>query len=198
MRLFKRSYKNASDEELMRFIALGEKNAFDELYKRFAENLHYYFWRKLKKDAEKAEDFVQDIFTKIIEKPHLFDTSRNFKTWVFSVANNMCKNEYQKMEVRSSVQNGLDESYAITENEKSPLHELSDKEFVEQLNTLLSQMDTKHSEVFRLRHIDGFSLQEIAEVLEIQVGTVKSRLFYATKHITKELEQFNPKSNALS
>ena len=92
MLFFKPSYKKSSDEELMLSISKGEKKAFDELYARYADALLRYFTRLLWKDREKAEDFVHDLFAKIIQKPELFDASRTFKTWVYSVANNMCKN----------------------------------------------------------------------------------------------------------
>jgi RNA polymerase sigma factor (sigma-70 family) len=48
----------------------------------------------------KARDFTQDLFSKLIQKPDSFDENRSFKTWLYSIAHNMCKNEYAKMEVR--------------------------------------------------------------------------------------------------
>ena len=98
MRLFGPQHKKMSDEELMQCISRGDKRAFDELYVRYAKSLLTYFMRMMWKDREKAEDFVHDLFAKIINKPELFDSTRSFKTWVFSVANNMCKNEYKKQE----------------------------------------------------------------------------------------------------
>ena len=56
-------------------------------------------------------------------------------------------------------------------------------------------LDEKHKEVFSLRHLDGLSIKEIAEVLEISDGTVKSRLFYATKYLSESLKEFNPTLN---
>jgi RNA polymerase sigma-70 factor (ECF subfamily) len=59
----------------------------------------------------------------------------------------------------------------------------------------LDELDDKHKEVFSLRHIEGLSIKEIAEVLEINEGTVKSRLFYATKYLAESLKEFNPIEN---
>lgn len=195
MRLIKPQYHSMSDENLMISVAKGDKRAFDEIYKRYAGPLLGYFTRMLWKDREKAEDFVHDIFAKIIRKPDLFDPSRKFKTWVYSVANNMCKNEYKKQEVRKNTSNGLDSSYAVSDQNANVISEVQDRQFRDQFEESLEALDVKHSEVFRLRHIDGLSIKEIAEILEISDGTVKSRLFYATKYLAKSLKDFNPVIN---
>lgn len=195
MRLIKPRYQEMTDESLMIAISKGDKRAFDEIYQRYSGPLLGYFIRMLWKDREKAEDFVHDIFAKIIRKPELFDTSRSFKTWVFSVANNMCKNEYKKQEVRKNTSNGLDSSYAVADQNTSVIGEVFDSQFRDEFEKSLEDLDAKHSEVFKLRHIEGLSIKEIAEVLEISDGTVKSRLFYATKYLAASLEAFNPLLN---
>lgn len=195
MRLVKPRYQEMTDESLMVAISKGDKRAFDEVYHRYSGPLLGYFIRMLWKDREKAEDFVHDIFAKIIRKPELFDPSRTFKTWLYSVANNMCKNEYKKQEVRKNTSNGLDENYAVADKHTNVFFEVYDSQFREQFDKSLNALDGKHSEVFRLRHLDGLSIKEIAAVLEISDGTVKSRLFYATKYLASSLEAFNPIEN---
>ena len=195
MRLFGPQHKKMSDEELMRCICRGEKRAFDELYSRYSKPLLVYFMRLMWKDREKAEDFVHDLFTKIINKPESFDASRAFKTWVYSVANNMCKNEYKKQEVRKNTSNGLDHTYAVSDENSNVLNEVQDMFFQNAFQNCLSDLDEKHKEVFSLRHLDGLSIKEIAEILEISDGTVKSRLFYATKYLSESLKEFNPTLN---
>lgn len=195
MRLFGPSHIKMNDEELMRCIAQGDKRAFDELYKRYANPLLVYFIRMLWKDREKAEDFVHDLFAKIINKPELFDASRAFKTWVYSVANNMCKNEYKKQEVRKNTSTGLDNTYAVADQNSNVFNEVQDSIFQEAFQRSLIELDFKHKEVFSLRHEDGLSIKEIAEILEISEGTVKSRLFYATKYLSESLKEFNPSVN---
>jgi len=195
MRLVKPRYKEMTDESLMIAISKGDKRAFNEIYERYSGPLLGYFMRMLWRDREKAEDFVHDIFAKIIRKPELFDPTRKFKTWIYSVANNMCKNEYKKQEVRKNTTNGLDNSYAVKDNNVDVFSEVFDSQFRDEFMKSLQDLDLKHSEVFKLRHIDGLSIKEIAEVLEISDGTVKSRLFYATKYLAASLEDFNPVMN---
>lgn len=195
MRLFKPSYKSMSDEELMVAVSNGDKRAFDELYERYAKPLLGYFMRMLWRDREKSEDFVHDLFAKIVHKPEYFDTSRSFKTWVYSVANNMCKNEYKKAEVRKGMSNGLDNHYALYDTNVNVMNEVQDSFFQEAFAKSLADLDDKHKEAFTLRHMEGLSIKEIAEVLELNEGTVKSRLFYATKYLAESLKDFNPIEN---
>lgn len=195
MRLIRQQHKTMSDESLMIAISSGDKRAFDELYARYSGPLLGYFMRMLWRDREKAEDFVHDLFAKIVHKPEYFDTSRSFKTWVYSVANNMCKNEYKKQEVRKGTKNGLDNHYSLYDKSVNVMSEVQDNFFQEAFQKSLSNLDEKHKEVFALRHIEGLSIREISEAMEINEGTVKSRLFYATKYLAESLKDFNPIEN---
>jgi RNA polymerase sigma-70 factor (ECF subfamily) len=195
MKLLKPQHKSMSDEDLMKAISNGDKRAFDELYNRYSGPLMGYFFRMLWKDREKAEDFVHDLFAKIVRKPDLFDTSRKFKTWVYSVANNMCKNEYKRQEVRKNTSSGLDHTYNVGDGSTNVMNEVHESQFKLEFVKKLDELDAKHSEVFKLRHLEGLSIKEISEVLEISDGTVKSRLFYATKYLAQSLEHYNPVLN---
>lgn len=181
-----------SDEQLMTYLGSGDKLAFDELYLRYAKIMCAYFKRLLWNDQEKAEDFVHDLFTKIIHRPELFDTTRSFKTWVYSVACNMCKNEYKKQEIRKNTSNGLDSSYPVSDPNKNTESEVHHQLFKQAFDQKITQLDLKHREVFELRHFDGLSIKEIAEVMEINEGTIKSRLFYATKYLAEGLKEYQP------
>jgi RNA polymerase sigma-70 factor (ECF subfamily) len=194
MRLFQKEYHSMTHEQLVIALAGGDKRAFDLLYERYAKALLSYFSRMLWNDREKAEDFLHDLFTKIIHRPELFDTTRSFKTWIYSVANNMCKNEYKKKEVRkTSVQPIPD--YALISNSGQTEQEVDKQLLEEAFGKALVNIDEKHKEVFEMRHFDGFSIKEIATTLDINEGTVKSRLFYATKQLAKLLVDYQPIKN---
>ncbi|WP_225154629.1 RNA polymerase sigma factor, partial [Bradyrhizobium sp. NBAIM08] len=75
-------------------IVLGDQAAFSELYHRFKDRMYYYFYRMLGNSADLANDFVQELFMKIVEKPKSYNPNFAFHTWFYSVAHNMCKNEY--------------------------------------------------------------------------------------------------------
>jgi RNA polymerase sigma-70 factor (ECF subfamily) len=194
MQLFKPKYNSFTDEELMKALSKGDQRAFDELYKRFYGQLLGYFKNMLWGDREKAEDMVHDIFAKIIKNPDYFDSNRSFRTWLFSVASNMCKNEYKKQAVRKNTTTGV-EDYRSISSSTNVLAEVQDIQFQQAFEENLAKMDEKHKEVFALRHLEGLSMKEIAEVMEINEGTVKSRLFYATKFLAEKLKVYNPVLN---
>ena len=180
----KKIYHTRTDERLMQMLINGDSMAFNHLYHRYKERLLYYFYRMLHQSREKARDFTQELFFRILEKPHLFDTKKKFSTWLFSIANNMCKNEYRRLEVRrgTTVESDLDCFYdqEITSCEKNKL--------VEKIFSALNEESEEHRSSFILKYREGFSIDEISEILGISKGTVKSRLHYARK---KMQEKFN-------
>jgi len=191
MRIFQKQAKQLSDEELMKLLSKGNQKAFDEIYLRYSDVLFGYFMKMLARDKEKCEDMVHDLFAKIIRKPDYFNVNRSFRTWVFSVACNMCKNEYKRMSVRKHVSNDFEPTKSL-KAESDTLKKVHESTFSESFYKALNALDEKHKNVFALRHFEGLSMKEIAETLEINEGTVKSRLFYATKTLAKELKEFNP------
>ena len=187
-------YQNKSDEQLMEGIKIGEMQAFDELYLRYSKRLLHFFFRMLNRDTEKAQDFLQDIFLKIVEKPHLFDTQKRFSTWVFTVANNMCKNEYRRLQVRQdgSIYVG---DFNVTENDivlPKIKQQIDSKHFKKMVVEELANMSEVKRSVFLLRYQEQFSVKEISEILHCSEGTVKSRLFYTTKTLAEKLQAYNP------
>ena len=86
MGLFARELEQASDERLMELVRKGDEPAFAALYDRYQGRLMSYFHRMLWKDRERAQDFVQELFTKLAQRPESYDPSRPFSTWLFSVS----------------------------------------------------------------------------------------------------------------
>ena len=189
MIIVKKRFDSLSDEDLMVQLSLGEKRAFDEIYLRYSGVLFGYFNKMLWQDKEKAQDMVHDLFAKLIVNPTAFDANRSFKTWLFTIACNMCKNEYKKIEVRKNVSNSLDQHYSL-KSEDNVLNTVQDKFFKVAFDESMESLDDKHREVFSLRHLQGLSMKEIADVLVINEGTVKSRLFYATKQLAEKLKDY--------
>ncbi len=182
----------------MELFSKGNHSAFNEVYKRYSKPLLNYFHRMLWKDREKAEDMTQDLFAKLAGRPDLYNPSRPFKTWLYSVANNMCKNEYRKAEVRGNVQGGLHDNMAVHDDRQTGDTGLHLKMFGESLTIALNHLEDIHKKVFILRFRQNLSIKEIADVLEISEGTVKSRIFYTTRKLAEMLKQFNPDTMEVS
>ncbi len=184
--------EKASDEALMARAAKGDSKAFALIYDRYAGKMQWYFLKMLGKDAEKARDFTQDLFVKLAEKPHLFDTDKKFSTWIYSVAHNMCKNEYRKLSIRHHVK-GEDigvEKRISDEHAKDPAMELDKNTFEQMLELELRLLDENHRTAFLLRYKEEMSIKEIAEIMGTSEGTVKSRLFYTVKKLSEKLRSF--------
>lgn len=190
MKIFKKDYKIDTDENLMRFFIKGDEKAFEQIYDRYEKFMVNFFYRKLWSDKIKAEDFTHDLFTKIIDNPAAYDPGRSFKTWLFSVANNMCKNEYKKQAVRKPTKYDMPEGFEAKSEASLQDVEVDATNFNAALKTELNKLNDKHKEVFMLRHFEGLSLNEIGETLAINTGTVKSRLHHATKTLADKLAVF--------
>ena len=176
----------------MLMISKGDAAAFEVLYDRYSGPIMGYFYRMLWQDREKAEDFMQDLFTKIVQKPHLYDPKRPFKTWMYSVANNMCKNEYRKQEVRKGTNNSIDAGVQVKDGSQNANQQVDMKMFGEALDEALLMLEEKHRQVFVMRFKLNLSIKEIAEILDISDGTVKSRVFYCLKKLSSQLSAFDP------
>lgn len=178
----KKKYNDKNDGQLMQQLANGDFQAFNYLYARYKNRLLYYFYRMLNQSQEKAQDFTQDLFYRILEKPFLFDTNRTFSTWVFSIAHNMCKNEYRRLEVRKNTESHENMDVVTTPDP------VADKkgQLVERIFAELDNESEEHRSCFLLKYREGFRIDEISEILEISKGTVKSRLHYTRKKMQKK------------
>jgi len=186
--IFKRkNISRHSDEELMLTIKNGNQAAFSELYSRFNKRLYYFFYRMLGSDKEVANDFLQDIFLKIIHKPELYNPEYKFSNWIFSIAHNMCKNEYRKREVRRFVQSEENPDQYV---EDFSSNVTADKEnLINEVFNKLNMLDENQRSILILKYKENFSLKEISEILEIPLGTIKSRLHYARLELSKRIAE---------
>lgn len=178
----------------MLHICEGEARAFDELYKRYGKRLLGYFIRMLNFDKTMAEDALQDVFMKIAECPEKFDGSRSFKTWVFSIASNYCKNVYRHNEVVTASKAEL--NYIEQNHSENDFVKMAAKldaiEFRTMLNEVLNSLPPERKEAFILKYQEDKSISEIALIQNCPEGSVKSRLHYTLKLLEEKLHIFNP------
>ena len=185
--LFGKSFKDLSDEELMDKVTGGSERALEEIYQRYSQPLLRYFYRMLWQDKNKAEDFLHDIFIKVLQKPSQFDSGRKFSTWIYSVAHNFCKNEYRKRAFRNSVHANLKGKEFINE---SITNQLDQQSFQMALEEVLKEEDEEARTIFTLRYELEKSIAEISEIINYPEGTIKSRLFYLKKRLANKLDQY--------
>ncbi|MBK6883157.1 MAG: RNA polymerase sigma factor [Flavobacteriales bacterium] len=191
MALFGTEYGKQSDERLMELVVRGDEKAFAALYDRYSRRLLNYFYRMLWSDREKAQDFLQDLFAKLATRPQSYDAARPFQTWLFSVANNMCKNAYRHeavvREAAIHLRNGVDRV------EATGGIELDRERFRDRLDEELDKLDPDHKATFVMRFNEDMAIKEIAAVFNCSEGTVKSRIFYTLKKLAERMKEFDPK-----
>lgn len=176
-----------SDEDLMDSACGGNERALEEIYQRYSQPLLRYFYRMLWQDKNLAEDFLHDLFIKIIERQDQFDLNKKLSTWMYSIAHNMCKNEYRKQAFRTSVQY-LHNGNAISD--ESITRQMDHDSFHITLEKLLNEEGEEARTLFILRHELDMSFGEIGKVVCCAEGTVKSRLFYLKKKLALALVDY--------
>lgn len=192
MAFFSKPYHELDDERLMELVVDGDEKAFAAVYDRYHRRLLNYFHRMLWQDREKAQDQLQDLFTKLAQNPRSYDPSRPFRTWLFSVANNMCKNAYRHAEVVRTaevhLQNGVDREEAKGGIAMDHAH------FRVRLENELDRLDPDQKATFVMRFNEEMAIKEIALAFGCSEGTVKSRIFYTLKKLAERLKEFDPKA----
>jgi RNA polymerase sigma-70 factor, ECF subfamily len=152
------------------------KIAFGHLYDRYAKLMLNFFYFTLHNDYNKAQDFVHDLFIKILEKNNTFNKNQFFKAWIYRIASNMCNNEFRKNNVIKKYQDHIKSSSGFiiinTETEKD-------------LRKCINDLNTEQRSLIVLRFKLKLTVKEIAKIYECPEGTIKSRLFYATKELSK-------------
>ncbi len=180
-----------TDEELMQKVQRGDRTAFSLVYDRYADQMMRYFYRLLWQDEELAGDMVQDLFLKIIHRPKLYDPGRPFKTWIFSVASNMVKNQYRHATVRKEADAELRYAMPSATAGDEITTGLDLSVFGHSLEQALNELSTKHRDTFVLRYKEGLSVKEVSDAMACSEGTVKSRLYYAVQKLATRLQHFN-------
>lgn len=175
--------RQVDDGEVVSAFLAGEERAFPELVDRYQTRLLNFIYRTIG-DRERAEDLVQEVFIRVYRHLHRFDRSKKFSTWIYTIASNLAKNE-----LRNRSRNPLVLFQAIRKNwqdEDRPLQfedpgsrpdDLYRKRHLRDLvEQSVEQLPEHHRQVFILRELEGKSYEEIAEITECNLGTVKSRL----------------------
>lgn len=183
--MFFKRLEDKTDEQLMVLVQQGHTDAMTLLYRRYAKALLRYFFRMLWKKESLAQDFLHDLFLKIIERADHFKEGYRFSTWLYSSAYNMCKNEYRKQAFREAVQIS-----GIQTTSPDAHDDLTQKEFREALDDALNVLEEDDKNLFVLRFEMEMPVDEIAALVSIPAGTVKSRIFYLKKKLALQLQMF--------
>lgn len=170
----------------------GDLAAFERLIQNHEATV-YQIACQMMNHSEDAKDVSQEVFIKVYKNLKNFDGKSAFTTWLYRITVNTCIDEMRKrknkqtvsMEAEQEMENGVILKQ-YEDNGKTPEEDLIAKEDCILLHKAMTQLSQEHSTILTLRDIQGFSYDEIAEILTISMGTVKSRLARARMQLKKE------------
>jgi RNA polymerase sigma-70 factor, ECF subfamily len=141
-------------------------------------------------DRDNALDLVQDTFLKAIQNQDKFIDETNLKAWVFTIMKNTFINNYRRKMRENTMMDGTQELYYINlptdKGAISPESSYAENE----INKAINALESEYREPFRM-HVEGFKYEEIADKLDLKLGTVKSRIFFARQKLMNVLKDYN-------
>jgi len=175
-----------SDEALFERLLAGNLGAFDLLYARYERHLHGFVVRYLG-DAQEAEDVFHEAFLAVLRERTVGKAAVSFRAWLFQVARNLCLN---RLRTRRRTAEALEKAATSPADPcPGPDRAVEMSETARALSEAVSRLPQSLAEIYRLRAA-GMSYEEMAQVLSIPLGTVKSRLHEAMSRLREEAQSW--------
>ena len=186
----------ADEFELVRSAQAGQLEAYDELVRRYQERIYATLYH-MTANHEDANDLAQEAFIKAFRALRSFKGGSSFYTWVYRIAVNKTINFLKQR--RSRVHMSLndldfnaehDPDLVALVSDKTPRREATLTELQEKLNTAMQKLSEPHRLVVTLHDVQGLSHEEVAKIMDCNIGTVRSRLFYARQQLQAYLSDY--------
>lgn len=181
------------EEDLITRSQNGDIDAFEELVAKYERKVYAIAYRFMG-NPEDAGDLTQEAFLKAYQSIKSFRQEASFSTWICRIVSNVCRDQLRKNKRQS--QNSLDEDVWLEEGtvqkqlkdqRPTPDEVYESKELKEYLQGLINNLNPEYKMVVILRDIQGYSYEEIAQILDCSLGTVKSRLNRARKALRDQI-----------
>ncbi len=187
--------KKVSDAELLQRYRQGEESAFREIVNRYKNSL-YAFLRRFLNQQELVEDVFQETFLQLYASRDSFDTDRPLRPWLFTIAANKAKDALRKGQRHNAVSLGaiaeageatVDDIVNLLQAHKTtPDQEFDRSETARRVHEIIGQMPENLRAILILAYFEQFSYKQMADILSIPIGTVKSRLHTAVLYFAKK------------
>ena len=182
------------EQELVCQIQEGDEMAFAEIVKIYKDKIVNFLW-KITGDYQKAVELSQETFMRVYFKAHKYKPIAPFSSWIYTIASNLAKTEMKKARKYAAVslddvQNNLPmEAYA-----SNP----TDSGLIANLRSALNSLNPRYKIPVILKDVEGFSQEEIAQMLKSPLGTIKARISRGRDYLKKELEKASSKDNTFA
>jgi len=185
-----------AETELVKRARRGDLTAYDELVRRYQERIYATIYH-MTSNHEDANDLAQEAFIKGFHALKSFKGGSSFYTWVYRIAVNKTINFLKQR--KNKLQMSLDDLDFNVEHDpdlvalisdKTPRRDISMTELQEKLNEAMQKLSESHRLVVTLHDVQGLSHEEIAKIMDCNIGTVRSRLFYARQQMQGYLSDY--------
>ncbi len=180
--------ERASDRQVVAWAQDGDEAAFRELVRRYQRPVFSLVYRMVR-DRELAEDLAQETFIKVMNAIDSYRPEHKFSSWVFKIANNAAIDHLRRKDLDALSLDGAPDAVTaerreatalqISDRSESPLEELEARELGSQIEQAIARLRPEYRACIMLRHVEGRAYEEIATVLGLPLGTVKTYIHRA-------------------
>jgi RNA polymerase sigma-70 factor (ECF subfamily) len=185
-----------SDQEIVALARAGEEAAYRELIRRYERPLFSLLYRMVR-DRELAEDLAQETFVKALNAIESYRPEFKFSSWIFKIANNAAIDHLRRRELDTLSLEGSPHAETpeaveatalqIGDRQESPLDAVEARELGGQIERAIARLRPEYRSCILLRHVEGRAYEEIAEILNLPLGTVKTYIHRARNELRQAL-----------
>ena len=173
-------------------VLKGDQNAFGEIVEIYKDKVFQLCFRMLGNRHE-AEDMAQEAFVRAYVNIHTFNIKLKFSTWIYRIATNLCIDRIRKkkpdfyLDAEVAGTDGLNMYSQIAADTEDPVDEVESLELHDTIQKEILNLPEKYRSVIVLKYIEELSLKEISEILDMPIGTVKTRIHRGREALRKQL-----------
>ncbi len=192
-----KNYTDVSDQQVVVFAQEGREDAYRELIKRYERPVYSLIYRMVR-DNETAEDLAQETFIKVLNNIDRYRPEFKFSSWLFKIANNITIDHLRRRQLDTiSIEGSPDAltgerlratAVTVASGGESPLEELESKEIGASIEQAIAKLRPEYRACIILRHVEDYSYDEIAEIVKLPLGTVKTYIHRARQELREHLE----------
>ncbi|MUV38200.1 ECF RNA polymerase sigma factor SigW [Lentibacillus sp. JNUCC-1] len=173
-------------------VKKGDQTAFEDVVSYFQHRIYYHCYRMLG-NAHEAEDIAQETFIRAYVNIHSFDEHRKFSTWLYRIATNLTIDRLRKrkpdfyLDAEIKGAEGLDMYSQLASDDPLPQKEVENIELQDEIQFAIRELPPHYRSTITLRYLEEFSLNEISEILDVPLGTVKTRIHRGREILREKL-----------
>ena len=188
---------SATDQEIVALAREGREAAYRELVRRYERPVFSLVLRMVR-DRQLAEDLAQETFVKALNAIATYRPEYKFSSWIFKIANNAAIDHLRRRDLNTLSLDGSPNATSqddieatalqVGDKSESPLAELEARELGTSIERAIGQLRPEYRSCILLRHVEGLAYEEIAQMLDLPLGTVKTYIHRARHELRKALE----------